>query len=68
VYYCIPHGTDNGDGTASGMWGSVIVLSAESGACCIGGGECIITSQADCLNQGGAYEGDGRDVRSESVR
>lgn len=25
-YYCTPHGQDNGDGTASGMWGTVTVL------------------------------------------
>src|SRR4030095_1427559 len=34
-YYCIPHGTDNGDGTASGMSSTITVLAAGSGACCL---------------------------------
>lgn len=59
VYYCIPHGNDNGDGTASSMHGSITVLSAGPGACCTGGGTCVETSPADCLNQNGAYQGDG---------
>ncbi len=29
-YYCSPHGFDNGDGTATGMTGSVTVLPAPS--------------------------------------
>jgi spore coat protein A len=58
-YYCIPHGSDNGDGTASGMASTVTVLPAGPGACCIGGGVCIETSPADCMNQGGTYQGDG---------
>lgn len=34
-YYCIPHGTDNGDGTSSGMASTITVLPAGSGACCL---------------------------------
>ena len=26
-YYCVLHGTDNGDGTAIGMWGTITVVS-----------------------------------------
>ena len=29
-YYCSPHGSDNGDGTATGMTGTVTVLPAPS--------------------------------------
>jgi plastocyanin len=31
-YYCIPHGFDNGNGTASGMTGRITVLVPEPGA------------------------------------
>lgn len=31
TYYCGPHGQDNGDGTATGMWGTVTVLPAPAG-------------------------------------
>ncbi|TVS00385.1 MAG: DNRLRE domain-containing protein [Phycisphaerales bacterium] len=57
-YYCIPHGFDNGDGTASGMAGTVTVLAPGMGACCLPQG-CEITSPADCLALGGVYQGDG---------
>ncbi len=59
VYYCIPHGTDNGDGTASGMFGTITVLSTGPGACCLFDGTCLINSPAECLALGGAYQGDG---------
>ncbi|HRP62280.1 MAG TPA: DNRLRE domain-containing protein [Phycisphaerales bacterium] len=59
VYYCIPHGTDNGDGTASGMHGSITVLPLGPGACCLGGGMCTELAPANCLSQGGTYQGDG---------
>jgi plastocyanin len=31
TYYCVPHGADNGDGTADGMQGTVTVLPAPGG-------------------------------------
>lgn len=44
VYYCAPHGQDNGDGTASGMWGTITVVpgpgcaaAALMGAACAAG-------------------------------
>lgn len=58
-YYCIPHGFDNGDQTAGGMSGTVTVLSAGPGACCLPGGTCAVVSPASCLSQGGTYQGDG---------
>ncbi|MBX3374275.1 MAG: DNRLRE domain-containing protein [Phycisphaeraceae bacterium] len=58
-YYCIPHGSDNGDGTASGMSGTVTVLPAGPGACCLPGGACLVLAPAACLGDGGSYEGDG---------
>lgn len=58
-YYCIPHGADNGDGTASGMSGTVNVLPPGPGACCLDGGMCMVLSPAACLSQGGIYQGDG---------
>ena len=58
-YYCQPHGIDNGDQTAGGMAGIVTVLSAGPGACCLPGGVCEITSPADCMTEGGDYQGDG---------
>jgi len=57
AYYCIPHGSDNGDGTASGMAGTVTVLPDETGACCVNGGGCSITTPADCLMNSGLYLG-----------
>ena len=57
VYYCIPHGSDNGDGTASGMWGKITVLAPNTGACCLPGGVCSILSQSQCTAQGGVYQG-----------
>lgn len=59
VYYCIPHGADNGDGTASGMASSITVLPAGSGACCLPDGICITTDQGGCLTQGGSFSGVG---------
>jgi len=59
TYYCQPHGTDNGDGTASGMWGTITVVPAGSGACCLPLDGCTITTAADCLLQGGDYQGSG---------
>ena len=58
-YYCIPHGVDLGDGTATGMSGTVTVLPAVTGACCLGAGMCSVLSPAECTNQGGTYLGDG---------
>lgn len=58
-YYCIPHGSDNGDGTASGMSGTITVLSASPGACCLPGGTCVLTTSSDCSAQGGTYQGQG---------
>lgn len=59
TYYCRPHGTDNGNGTASGMWGTITVLPTGTGACCIPVEGCIETTAADCLSQGGDYQGSG---------
>jgi FtsP/CotA-like multicopper oxidase with cupredoxin domain len=58
-YYCIPHGTDNMDGTASGMHGTITVLAAGSGACCLPDGMCITTSGGDCAAQNGVFSGPG---------
>jgi spore coat protein A len=58
-YYCRPHGFDNGDQTAGGMSGTITVLPAGSGACCLPSGLCTVTSPASCLSQGGIYQGDG---------
>src|SRR5688500_18812404 len=44
-YYCGPHGSDNGDGTASGMASTITVLPAGAGACCLPDGLCITTSE-----------------------
>jgi spore coat protein A, manganese oxidase len=57
VYYCIPHGTDNGDGTAGGMSGTITVLAPNTGACCLPGDTCSILSQNACQSQGGVYQG-----------
>jgi plastocyanin len=35
-YYCIPHGFDNGNGTASGMAGVIRVVPEPTGACLAG--------------------------------
>ncbi len=59
TYYCRPHGTDNGDGTATGMWGTITVLPAGTGACCLPAGGCVETSAAACLSQGGDFQGAG---------
>ena len=59
TYYCRPHGFDNGDGTAGGMSGTITVLPAGSGACCLPVGGCIETTAASCLSQGGAFQGSG---------
>ena len=58
-YYCQPHGFDNGDQTAGGMSGTITVLPAGSGACCLPDGSCDTLSPASCLLQGGTYQGDG---------
>jgi spore coat protein A len=57
-FYCKPHGTDNGDGTASGMSGTVTVLPSGDGACCLPSG-CEFTSAAACQLQGGTFQGVG---------
>ncbi|HEY3386606.1 MAG TPA: DNRLRE domain-containing protein, partial [Saprospiraceae bacterium] len=59
VYYCIPHGSDNGDGTASGMFNTITVLPAGSGACCLPDGICITTTEGGCLTQEGFFSGTG---------
>lgn len=58
-FYCIPHGTDNGDGTASGMHGKVIVIAAGNGACCMPDGSCMITSSGACAGMNGIFQGEG---------
>lgn len=58
-YYCIPHGFDNGDGTAGGMAGTITVLPPGPGACCVPGSGCTVVSPAECLRLGGTYQGDG---------
>ncbi|HLF64320.1 MAG TPA: multicopper oxidase domain-containing protein [Saprospiraceae bacterium] len=58
-YYCIPHGTDNGDGTASGMASTITVLPAGSGACCLPDGMCTTATEGECLTQDGAFSGVG---------
>lgn len=58
-YYCIPHGFDNGDGTAGGMSGTVTVLAPGVGACCIPGSGCQETNQLSCLDLGGVFQGIG---------
>ncbi|MFT5051723.1 MAG: hypothetical protein ACI8QZ_003143, partial [Chlamydiales bacterium] len=43
------------NGVACGLpSGSCVAI----GACCLDGGECVVTTEADCANQGGAYQGD----------
>lgn len=58
-YYCIPHGSDSGDGTASGMSGTITVIPAGSGACCLPDGTCYVTGTLDCENNGGEFQGVG---------
>jgi spore coat protein A len=58
-YYCIPHGFDNGNQTAGGMAGTVTVLGAGPGACCLPNGTCEVISPATCLSLSGTYQGDG---------
>lgn len=58
-YYCRPHGFDNGDQTAGGMSGTILVLPPGSGACCLPNGSCSVTSPASCALQQGTYGGDG---------
>ncbi|MFU8829142.1 MAG: DNRLRE domain-containing protein, partial [Phycisphaerales bacterium] len=58
-YYCIPHGSDNGDGTASGMAGTITVLPNVLGACCVPSTGCVETSIANCMNLGGTFLGAG---------
>jgi FtsP/CotA-like multicopper oxidase with cupredoxin domain len=58
-YYCIPHATDNMDGTATGMVGTVTVLSASVGACCMPNGMCMNLSAPDCQSAGGSFAGTG---------
>ena len=58
-YYCQPHGNDNGDGTASGMASTITVLPTGSGACCLPNGDCITSTQGDCIAQNGFFSGTG---------
>lgn len=58
-YYCIPHGSDNGDGTASGMSSTITVLPAGAGACCLPDGMCITTSEGGCIAANGSFSGPG---------
>lgn len=58
-YYCIPHGSDNGDGTASGMASTITVLAAGSGACCLPDGICITTTEGGCIAADGFFSGPG---------
>jgi hypothetical protein len=55
-YYCFPHGSDNGDGTASGMAGSVTVLKAVCAADWNGSGSVDSQDFFDFL--GGFFGGD----------
>ena len=59
AYYCRPHGIDNGDGTAGGMSGTITVLPAGIGACCLPTAGCIETTAASCLAEGGDFQGPG---------
>jgi FtsP/CotA-like multicopper oxidase with cupredoxin domain/plastocyanin len=58
-YYCIPHGSENIDGTASGMAGTITVLPAGSGACCLPDGSCVTTTEGECAIAGGVFKGIG---------
>ncbi|MEP6793367.1 MAG: DNRLRE domain-containing protein, partial [Saprospiraceae bacterium] len=58
-YYCIPHGSDNGDGTASGMSGTITVLAVGSGACCLPNGVCMTTTEGGCNTENGFFHGPG---------
>lgn len=58
-YYCIPHGSDDGDGTASGMSGTITVLAAGSGACCLPDGSCVTSTEGGCITQDGFFSGTG---------
>jgi spore coat protein A len=58
-YYCIPHGSDNGDGTGSGMASTITVLAAGSGACCLPDGICTTTTEGGCIAAGGFFSGPG---------
>ena len=58
-YYCLPHGFDNGDQTAGGMAGTITVLPAGSGACCLPSGSCVVTTEASCVLQNGTFGGTG---------
>ena len=63
-YYCKPHGFDNGDGTAGGMSGTITVLPAGTGACCLPSG-CQEITAAACLSQGGDFQGAGTSCTPE---
>ncbi|QOJ00203.1 MAG: multicopper oxidase domain-containing protein [Phycisphaeraceae bacterium] len=58
-YYCLPHGVDNGDGTATGMSGTITVRPAGVGACCLPNGSCVSVNEASCLMMGGEFQGVG---------
>ncbi|MBX3407133.1 MAG: multicopper oxidase domain-containing protein [Phycisphaeraceae bacterium] len=58
-YYCRPHGFDNGDQTAGGMAGTVTVLPAGSGACCMADASCMIATPEACTGMGGTFQGPG---------
>ncbi len=62
-YYCQPHGFDNGDGTAGGMSGTITVMPAGTGSCCLPSG-CQDTTAAACLLQGGEFQGAGTSCAS----
>ena len=64
VYYCQPHGFDNGNGTAGGMSGKVTVVPAGTGRCCLLDGSCVVTTNASCVAQNGTYGGNGSDCSS----
>lgn len=61
-YYCIPHGDPTPDGNqATGMAGTITVLSADAGACCMPNGTCDLATMAACMAMGGTFQGVGTD-------
>jgi hypothetical protein len=40
---------------------------AASGACCLGGEECVVTTESDCGEQGGEYKGDGTNCDNPEI-
>jgi hypothetical protein len=47
--------------TEDGVPCTADVQCLPTGACCFPGGDCIVTTEADCANQGGDYQGDDTD-------